>query len=94
MKTSSINLWELITSAAIHDDRPGDMLVTKEHLTELGKSGCGGQELSLQATEDGWVIKVFSCYDGCDGDSSIKITIGETSDVMIEKGVNYCHCTL
>jgi hypothetical protein len=38
-----------------------------EDITALGNSTrWHGQEFSVQATDDGWLIKVFSCYsDGC-----------------------------
>lgn len=62
-----------------HHREPGEGRgpeVTSSDLTDLGKSArfCSGQELSLQATDAGWVIKVFSCYgEGPQDDITILI---------------------
>ena len=53
----SINLWECITSSKLEGK------ITEEQLAELGNSArWNGQEISLRATEEGWKIRVFSCY--------------------------------
>jgi len=37
--------------------------VTEEDIVALGNAGrWHGQELSVEPREDGWLIKVFSCY--------------------------------
>lgn len=64
MKT--INLWEAMTAAETNHRREPETArgpeVTETDLQELSRSArFSGQELSLQATEQGWVLKVFSC---------------------------------
>ena len=67
-----VNLWECITACCVNQDRerrdfPLAALgaeIHKEDLRNFAKSArWGGQELSLTATEEGWLIKIFSCYD-------------------------------
>jgi hypothetical protein len=63
-----INLWEAMTAAETNHRREPDTArgpqITSSDLADLGMAARfgGGQELSLQATDAGWVIKVFSCY--------------------------------
>ena len=65
----SINLWECLTSLeSIHRrDKYCSPRVMDEDISALSLSSrYYGQELSVQATDEGWLIKVFSCYsDGC-----------------------------
>jgi hypothetical protein len=85
MNSPAINLWELITSAAHHDDRPGDHNINQQHLTDLAQSArFSGQELSIEATEDGWLIEVFSCYES-KTDWSIQITILKKGGILIKE---------
>ena len=81
MKRLFTNLWEALTHRSTCEHR-GDhhQAEDNELLTALGRSArWGGQELSLEATTEGWEIKVFSCYGGgcsnCDPDLEIVITI-------------------
>lgn len=59
----SINLWECLTAAERnhrkHDTGPA---VHDDQLTSLGRTArFHQQELSVEATEAGWVIRVFGC---------------------------------
>lgn len=72
----SINLWEAITAAEINhkklmegkDPRAYGPEVSTDQVTALSRSArWSGQELSIEPTEEGWLIKVFSCYDSVDG---------------------------
>ena len=59
-----INLWELIT----HARAGGSARVSEEHAEQvqqaLGAAAhWNGQELSLQPVEEGWLIRIFSCFD-------------------------------
>lgn len=60
-----INLWEALTTLESRHAR-GEYIspkVTEEDIIALGTAGrWNGQELSLEASEEGWIIKVFSCY--------------------------------
>lgn len=78
-----INLWEAITSSQLNWDkfRQGKEPraigpdVTSDDVQALSKSTrFYGQELNVRATEEGWLIKVFSCYDSHD-ESSVQILI-------------------
>lgn len=82
---TEVNLWEGITAAASNrkafdEDRPLKALgpkVTTADLENLSKSArTNGQELSVEASEEGWIIKVFSCYDT---DNKISILIPKES---------------
>ncbi len=73
----SINLWEAITASEHNHDKFDQGLeprcygpkVTSDDVIELGNTGrWNGQELSLKATPEGWLIKVFSCYTEGDPD--------------------------
>lgn len=60
-----INLWEAISHLTQCKDRPAS---SREQAGEIqaalgDASSMAGQELSLEATEDGWVIEVHSCYE-------------------------------
>ena len=75
-----MNLWELLTGAEANHRRYPDQAfgpkITVDDLVKLGKSArfCNGTELSLEATDAGWVIKVFSCFgDGPNNDIEILI---------------------
>jgi hypothetical protein len=76
---NAINLWELMTAAETNHRREPDSArgpsITSSDLTDLGMAARlgGGQELTLQATDAGWVIKVFSCYG--DRDDNLEILI-------------------
>ena len=81
--SNPINLWEAITSCELNhqkfdkDQEPRSYgpRVTSDDVTALSKSSrFGGQELSVWATEEGWLIKVFSCYDFHE-DFSVQIMI-------------------
>lgn len=80
--SNSINLWEAITAAeSNHEKFDQDKQprcygprVTREDVATLSKSArFSGQEIAVRATEEGWLIKVFSCYD-CH-DTSVQIMI-------------------
>jgi len=81
---TKINLWECLTAAETNHRRDPEGArgpkVTTEDLTALGRAARlgGGQELSLEVTETGWLIKVFSCYE--DGPSDADITIAIPKD--------------
>lgn len=89
-----INLWEAMTALkTAHGRNPLDAdgpRVTSEDLQALGKVARyrGGQEISLKATPEGWVIQIFSCYSE-GGDQSIKILIPEDfhAPVVVEEGL-------
>jgi hypothetical protein len=64
-----INLWEAMTATETNHRREPDTargpVITGSDLAELGAAArWGGQELSVEATEHGWTLRVFSCYDG------------------------------
>lgn len=78
-----INLWEAITSCELNhqkfdndkEPRSYGPRVTREDVAALSNSArFGGQELTVRATEEGWLIKVFSCYD-CQDTCSVQIMI-------------------
>lgn len=70
-----INLWEAITAARTNHDKDskgqeprclGPRVVDSD-VDGLSKSARWyGQELSVRATDEGWVITVFSCWDDRD----------------------------
>lgn len=74
-----INVWELLTAAEYthrrHPDDARGPKITDADLGTLSAAGrFNGQELSLEATDAGWVIKVFSCYgEGPNNDIEILI---------------------
>ena len=72
-----INLWSaLVTleSQTTRGEHPSTR-VTEDNLGELGRTArWNGQELSIEASDEGWVLKVFSCYSEGDG-TEIKILI-------------------
>ena len=97
---SVINLWEAMTASERNQrlfDRgkfDGDLgpKVNDNDLLELGKSAryCSGQELSIEPTSEGWLIEVFSCYDGSEfGESGEKIKILIPKDYNRKVEVNY-----
>ena len=69
----SINLWECLTrleSLNKKDFQP--IKVTEEDLIALGRNTrTWHQELSLQSTAEGWVIRIFSCEPDCYGDEAV-----------------------
>lgn len=70
----SINLWSAMTSIEASKESFADR-ITSDDLRELGETArWHGQELSLQPTEEGWLIKVFSCFSE-DGVTGIEILI-------------------
>ena len=79
-----INLWESITAAEQNHrcDEEGRELkscgprVSGEDLSELGNTGrWNGQELTVEATPEGWKIRVFSCYSDCSNHDEVVILI-------------------
>lgn len=81
--SNPINLWEAITAAELNwkkfeeekEPRAYGPHVNPEDVTALTKSArFGGQELTVRATDEGWLIKVFSCYDNHDN-CSVQILI-------------------
>ena len=76
------NLWEALTHIAAcarrhptQQEQDDSVLVALSQATRWS-----GQELSLEANDEGWVIRVFSCYSGsgcpnCDPDLEIVLTI-------------------
>ena len=82
-----INLWEAITAAELNwqkfdkglEPRALGPRVKDTDVSGLSKSArWGGQELNVRATEEGWLIKVFSCYELMD-EYSIQILIPKDS---------------
>lgn len=78
-----INLWEAITAAELNwqkfdnglEPRALGPRVKDTDVSALSKSArFGGQEITVRATEEGWLIKVFSCYD-CQDACSVQIMI-------------------
>jgi hypothetical protein len=59
---SIANLWECLTHAS--RCMPNSSALD-ETLSKLALNArLPGQELSLEATDEGWVVRIFSCYDG------------------------------
>lgn len=90
----SINLWESITAGESNWQKfdSGKELralgpqVTREHVTALSQSArFGGQELSLEPKPEGWVLKVFSCYDDHEYVIEILIPKDQTEPVKVLK---------
>ena len=69
----SINLWECLTRLeSLNKKGDSPVKVSEDDLIALGKNTrTWHQELSLQATEKGWVIRVFSCEMDCYGDEVV-----------------------
>lgn len=70
------NLWSCLTSAVYRrqgaPDERGEELLT--HLAHSAR--WGGQELELRVTEEGWEVRIFSCYErGESGEEEIILTI-------------------
>jgi hypothetical protein len=86
----SINLWECLTKLESLNakDQYVNPKVTDDDMVALGNSGrWHGQELSLEPREDGWLIKVFSCYSE-DCVTGIEILIPKDGPVKILKDRN------
>jgi hypothetical protein len=67
-----INLWSALTAL---EGRDLSCKIGKEDLQELSDAArWNGQEITLKATPDGWLINVFSCYSE-DGVTGIEILI-------------------
>lgn len=71
--TTHINLWECLTNAERtarkYDTTPR---VTSEDLRTLGQAArFYRQELSVEVTEDGWLLRLFSCDVECYGDEVV-----------------------
>ena len=65
-----VNLWEALTSLETIGRREEKypQRVFQEQLCELGKAArFHMQEITLEATEEGWLIKVFGCDSAADG---------------------------
>ena len=74
----SINLWECITSSKLEGK------IIREQLTELGNPArWNGQEISLRATEEGWKIRIFSCYSD-DNNCEIVILIPKDNNKSVQ----------
>lgn len=74
---TNINLWSAMVTLESQTARGGHPhpKVTEENLRELSHTArWGGQELSVEASDEGWIINVFSCYSE-DGVTGIKILI-------------------
>lgn len=74
--TTYINLWEAMTNLESRNSRGEHTTpkVTEDNMMALGQSArWGGQELAIQVTEEGWLIKIFSCYS--DDNTGIEILI-------------------
>lgn len=78
-----INIWEAITAAESNHNKLDNNKeprcygprVSGEDVSALSKSArFGGQEMTVRATEEGWLIKVFSCYESHDN-CSVQIMI-------------------
>lgn len=81
-----INLWECLTTAEIHARRHDLSKPTGEDIRALENSArWNGQEISVTPTEDGWLIKVFSCY-GEDRSDDIEILIPKQGSVRVYQG--------
>lgn len=83
-----INLWEAITASQqnsrLFDEgrelRALGPRVSGQDIDDLNKSArWNGQELSVTPNEDGWIIKVFSCYTDHSDQSGIEILIPKDS---------------
>jgi hypothetical protein len=65
MRKTSINLWELITHAAVCSDLRG--IADQDDLDRLrgeldASARWNGQELSLKPTSEGWELTIQSCF--------------------------------
>lgn len=74
----TINLWESLANASW--PRPNN-LSALARLAQTARFG-HGQQLSLEATDAGWVIKVFSRYGPCN--SGIEILIPEDGQTPVK----------
>ena len=83
-----INLWECLTSL-YERDLPASHSVTDELLQALGFSArFHMQELTMMATDDGWLIQIFSADSGLDpGKIEIIIPKDHTKPVKVIKDI-------
>lgn len=85
-----INLWEALTTLERRNARDECISprVTEDDIRELSHSTrWNGQELSVGAVEEGWLIKVFSCYSE-DVVTGIEILIPKDGPVRVLKDRN------
>lgn len=68
---ASINLWEIMGHTLTQKTEP--------IYNELALKGRYGQELSIEPTEEGWLIKIFSCFD----DRELRIHVLQDGGVEI-----------
>ena len=60
-----VNLWECLThKAGCKQTLDFQKDVFKKLLENIANAGNSGQEITLEATEEGWLVEVFSCYGG------------------------------
>lgn len=59
---ASVNLWEaMLDSAAVHPFKKKDISYAVQDLDKVAYFS--GQEVTLEATDAGWLFKIFSCFD-------------------------------
>ena len=84
-----VNLWECLTHKSSCPNLPVfQKNQLREVVTNLGRSGCGGQEITVEATDKGWLIEVFSCYPSGEysmEDTSSKVLFLKDGGVRIIK---------
>ena len=70
--SNTINLWEAITAAESNRRRDeegrattalGPKVVENDLIALSQSARWSGQEIDIKATNEGWLISVFSCYE-------------------------------
>lgn len=75
METPRFNLWEALGRIeSSKENHPGNEKAGQLLSALSDQTYWGGQEISLEA-DDGWVVRVFSCYDRDTGAGEVEIVL-------------------
>jgi hypothetical protein len=75
-----LNLWELMTQAEQSHPLPAKRAQIQQMVRELSMKSPTGQEISIGVNEQGWLIKIHSCYT----DSETVILIPQEIQLQVQ----------